>query len=227
MAGLGDSFTWSVLGAHIQDILRMKEGDLALFKGSGLQSVAVGVESGSQRILDMVGKSFTVEQIFEANRRLGQHGICPTYSFLSGIPGETWEDIRSTVDLMFRLKRDNPRIVVGNIKPFLCYPGTQLHDKALTLGWKSPQRLEDWSDYVWTNYLNLGIPWLSPKEKRLRTWLYYYTVLMNPRYMFIRSRLFTWTATLLRPFAEWRVKHLYLGFPLAAWLLYQIQRILF
>jgi len=47
---------------------------------------------------------------------------------------------------------------------------------------------------------------------------------MSPNYAFIKSRLFRFVATILRPFAEWRVKRLCFRLPLAAWGMHLFQR---
>lgn len=221
---LQPSIAWSVLGAHIHDISRMDDDYLAYLRDSNLKGVLIGVESGSQRIIDLIKKNFTVAELFASNRRLGNYGIRATYSFISGIPGEDDEDIKRTIEVMFRLKNENPDVVVGNVKPFICYPGTALYNEMIGHGFNPPQRLEDWSEYVWGNYLNLEVPWVSLKRKRFLMWLYYYTILMNPTYMFIRSKIFTLIAFLLCPIAEWRVKRLYFRFPVEAWFIYMAQR---
>ncbi|MBI5144520.1 MAG: radical SAM protein [Candidatus Omnitrophica bacterium] len=217
--------TWAVLGSHVRDVARMDDDYLACLRDSKLKEVFTGVESGSQRIIDIIQKNFTVEELFFSNRRLGEYGICPTYSFLSGIPGEDDEDIKKTIDVMFRLKRENPNIVLGNVKPVMCYPGTALYEKALELGFIPPQRLADWSNFVWGNYLNLKIPWVSHQRRRFLSCLYYYTVLMSPTYIFIRSKIFTIGATLLRPIAERRVKNFSFRFPIEAYFMQMIQKI--
>lgn len=224
MMEFGDSLTWSVLGTHVRDLTRMSDEYLAFLAKSRLKEVIVGVESGSQRIIDAVRKNFKVEELIEANRRLGACGIRPTYSFISGIPGETNDDLRLSAQLMFRLKKDNPQAIVGNIKPSLCYPGTAYYDKALELGFKPPAKLEDWSNFLWGNYSELDMPWLSPKEKRKLQHLYYYTVILNPVYPMIDSRLFPIMARLLGPIARWRVNRLDFRFPLIAKAMHLIQK---
>lgn len=216
--------TWSVLGAHIHNISQMDDDYLACLRDSDLKEVLTGVESGSQRIIDLIRKNFTLEELFSSNLRLGNYGIRSTYSFISGIPGEDDEDIKKTVDAMFRLKKENPNIIVGNIKPFVCYPGTALYEKMSEQGFNSPKHLEGWIEYVWGNYLNLDIPWVSRKRKRFLCSLYYYTILMNPTYMFIRSKIFKCVALCLRPIAEWRVKRFCFRFPIEAWLIRMAQR---
>jgi radical SAM superfamily enzyme YgiQ (UPF0313 family) len=221
---LSPRVSWSVLGLHMRDASRMDNSYLACLRDSNLKEVLIGVESGSQRILDVIQKNFTVEEIFKTNKRLGEYGIRPTYSFISGIPGEEDKDIKKTVEVMFKLKKDNPNIILGNIKPLICYPGTKFYDGMVSRGFNPPSYLEGWSEYVWSNYMDLDMPWVSSRRRRFLCWLYYYTILMNPFYMFIRSRMFTAVALILRPIAEWRVRSLCFCFPVEAWFMYLIQR---
>ena len=221
---LDPPITWSVLGAHVRELTLMDDAYLATLRDSRLKGVIVGVESGSQKVIDIIQKNFKLEELFVANQRLGRFHIVPTYSFMSGIPEEDDEDIKKSVEAMFRLKKDNPDAVVGNIKPFVCYPGTALHEKMKKQGFRPPEQLEGWTNYVWGNYLNLKVPWVSSRRRRFLCWLYYYTVLMNPSYIFIRSKFFTFIASMLRPIAEWRVKKFCFRFPIEARLMYLAQR---
>ena len=218
--------SWSVLGAHVRDLARMDDATLRLFAGSGLKEVVVGIESGSQRIVDRIRKNFRVEELFEVNRRLGTLGIRPTYSFMSGFPGEDDEDLKETIRVMMRLERESPDVIIGNIKPFVCYPGTELYETALDRGFRPPEKLEDWSEYFPSNYLNLAMPWVSRERQKRLSALYFYTVLMNPRYLFLRSKGFELIARVLGPGARWRVRRFNFTAPVVARLLDRAQRLL-
>jgi len=51
--------------------------------------LTVGVESGSQRLLDLIKKDVTVEQVIEANSKLTPYPIVPIYLFMMGLPSES------------------------------------------------------------------------------------------------------------------------------------------
>jgi len=223
---LDPPLTWWVVGAHISNIARMDDEYLTCLRDSGLRELFIGVESGSQKIIDIIQKNLSFDNLFLNNTRLSDFGMRPTYSFLSAIPGEEEEDIKKTLEVMFRLKRENPGIVLGNLKPFVCFPGTPLFDKAVELGFKPPEKLEEWGKFEWWNYFKRELPWISDKRKKLLLDLYYYTVLMNPEYYLINSKCFTFVVSLLRPIAEMRVKNLWFHFPLEAWLMHLTRRIL-
>ena len=216
IAQIRPRLTWSVLGAHVRDIVRMDDACLDFFHDSGLTDVVIGAESGSQRIIDLVQKNFRLDQLLESNRRLARCNIRPTYTFISGIPGETDDDIRETSKLLFHLKKDNPDAILGNVKPFVPYPGTELYQTAVDNGFKPPQRLEEWSRFVWGNYTHLDIPWVSKARRKRLNDLYFYTVAMSPEYLFIESKLFTLLARAILPLTRWRVRHLCFLFPIEA-----------
>lgn len=221
---LKPTVTWSALGAHVRDIKRMDDDYLTCMAHSRLTDVLVGIESGSQKILDIIKKNFALDELYYANRRLHKYNIRPTYTFISGIPQETEEDLRKTVDVLIRLKEENPQSIRGNIKPFVPYPGTELYEKAVELGLKPPDNLEEWSRLVFLNYSDVEIPWTPRDRRTFLKHLYFYTVLLNPEYLFIDSKIFTFVASLLQPIAEYRVKNLCFFFPVESWLLQLAQR---
>ncbi len=217
LAEVSPAITWSALGTHVREVHRMDDDYLTCLQKSGCKEMLIGVESGSEKILEIIKKDFHLDELFAANRKLRNFGITPTYTFISGVPGEDDTDLRKSIEVMFKLKEDNPDIILGNVKPLICYPGTAVYGRALELGFEPPESLERWGDYTWGNYTQMAYPWVTPARKRLLNHLYFYTVLMNPEYMFIRSKLFTFIARMLLPLATWRVKNLRFALPIESW----------
>jgi len=73
-------------------------------KRAGCAEVWMGVESGSQKVLDIMDKGLRVPQIEDARARLGEAGIHACYFLQFGYPGEQWDDIRQTIDLVRRTR---------------------------------------------------------------------------------------------------------------------------
>lgn len=71
---------------------------------SGCESVWMGAESGSQKILDAMDKGTTIPQIYEATSLLKKHKIRPCFFIQFGYPGETKEDIAMTIQMIRQLK---------------------------------------------------------------------------------------------------------------------------
>jgi radical SAM superfamily enzyme YgiQ (UPF0313 family) len=80
--------------------LLLRKGEIEALARAGAQTVWVGAESGSQRILDAMEKGTRVEQIREAAARLRAAGIRVGFFLQFGYPGETREDIAKTEALV-------------------------------------------------------------------------------------------------------------------------------
>jgi radical SAM superfamily enzyme YgiQ (UPF0313 family) len=69
-------------------------------KRAGCTEVWMGVESGSQKILNAMDKGLRVSDVVTARSRLADEGIRACYFLQFGYPGETWEDIQQTIALV-------------------------------------------------------------------------------------------------------------------------------
>lgn len=91
------------------------------FKRIGVFHLSFGIESGSQKILDLMNKGITVNQIKEGLKLVKKHCFkCRVY-LIVGYPGETEETIDETIDLIKEVKPDDI-----SIYPLIPYPGTPL-----------------------------------------------------------------------------------------------------
>ncbi|HLP58175.1 MAG TPA: radical SAM protein [Candidatus Deferrimicrobium sp.] len=97
------------------------------WRKSGLYRVRLGVESGSQKVLDLMHKGITVAQIRGAIINFSLAGIKTTAYWVIGHPGETEEDFQATLDLIEELKNS---IYQAECNPFLYhYCGQNSSDK--------------------------------------------------------------------------------------------------
>ncbi len=119
---------------------RVNEEVLTKLKAAGCYRVSFGIESGDQSILDHSQKMITLEQIREAVKTAKKVGIETLGFIMIGLPGETPETIKKTIDFAIELDLDLPK--VGIATPL---PGTEFFNewekKGLILSY-------DWSDYV-------------------------------------------------------------------------------
>jgi len=111
---------------------------LLKMKAAGCNSIKVGVESGSGRVLKMMDKGITHEQCRKAARAFKESGIFWTAYFMIGLPGETREEMYQTLDLMRELGPDFASLSV--YEPF---PGTKLYDIGLERGLVADARSKD------------------------------------------------------------------------------------
>lgn len=98
---------------------------LRVMKEAGCLLLGYGYESGSQRILDFIGKNATVEQMNKTVRLTREAGINFWGSFMIGQPGETRETVEETIDFI-----NSNDLWVPNIFFATPYPGTQLYELA-------------------------------------------------------------------------------------------------
>lgn len=102
----------------------MMEDTVAALARAGAEEVWLGVESGSQAILDAMDKGSTVEAARVATRRLQAHGIKACWFIQLGYPSEEWEDLIATRDLI----RDERPDEIG-VSVSYPLPGTEFHDR--------------------------------------------------------------------------------------------------
>jgi anaerobic magnesium-protoporphyrin IX monomethyl ester cyclase len=102
--------------------LLLRPGDIEALARAGAETVWIGAESGSQRILDAMDKGTTVEQIREVSVRLRAAGVRVGFFLQFGYPGESREDIEATIALVTDCLPDDIGVSVS-----YPLPGTPFH----------------------------------------------------------------------------------------------------
>ena len=75
------------------DALRKTDEELRELREHGMTMVYLGAESGSARVLEMVNKGETREQLIQGVKRLENAGIKTSVTFISGLAGpDMWEE---------------------------------------------------------------------------------------------------------------------------------------
>jgi radical SAM superfamily enzyme YgiQ (UPF0313 family) len=95
---------------------------LAWMKRAGCHHVQYGIESGSDRILELLQKDIRRDQIRQAVAWSREVGLVVSIYLIAGVPGETDEDIALTVDLVRDILPHD-----GIVAPLALYPGTRLY----------------------------------------------------------------------------------------------------
>lgn len=86
-----------LMETRAEDILRDRD-ILHKYRQAGIIHIYVGTEAADQPTLDLLSKDLTVAQAREALQLCRQHGIITETSFILGLPGETPESVRRTID---------------------------------------------------------------------------------------------------------------------------------
>jgi anaerobic magnesium-protoporphyrin IX monomethyl ester cyclase len=102
----------------------MNEETVAALKRAGCSEVWMGVESGSQMILDSMKKGLKLSAVYSARQRLAAAGIRACYFLQFGYPGEGWPEICETVQLVRDTRPDDIGVSVS-----YPLPGTAFYER--------------------------------------------------------------------------------------------------
>jgi radical SAM superfamily enzyme YgiQ (UPF0313 family) len=139
---------------------------LSYLKKSGCWQVNIGIESGSQRILNLLNKASTVEMNKEAIRNCKKVGMRSFCSIMIGIPTQTLEDIKMTENLIRETKPDS-----GGVAILCLLPRTTLFDECKKKGLiKEPETLEQWADLVPFGYYEPKTNFSELSDEELMTY---------------------------------------------------------
>jgi len=141
-------------------------------KKAGCWILFLGIESGSQKILDAIGKRITLEQVKKAVKILKDAGIQVLGSFIIGFLQDTKETIKETIKFAKSLNLDYAEFSI--LTP---YPGTPIFDYAK----KNNMLLtENWSKYTAIEPI-VKIEGASEKEIKTLFQKSYITFYLRPR----------------------------------------------
>lgn len=133
-----NDITWGCTGR----VNLMTEDLIAEMADAGCVLIGYGIESGSQKMLDVMKKGVTVQQAKETLRLTMKYLGWADCSFMIGTPGENRETMQETIDFCKALNL-NPEVIFFSTP----YPGTELYRIALEQG-----KIKNEEEYI----LNLG-----------------------------------------------------------------------
>ena len=102
---------------------------LARLRQAGIRWLAFGIESGSDHVRDGAAKSFAQDDIVDTVRAIQAAGISVIGNFIFGLPDDTRETMRNTLDLAIELNCE-----FANFYAAMAYPGSPLYTQALEQG---------------------------------------------------------------------------------------------
>ncbi len=138
---------WSFRGR----VDRFDEDTAKAMAAAGCVRAHFGVESGAQEVLDEVCKNISLEQVRDAFRLCKKYGISTVAFFILGLPRETKQQARRTID--FALNIDPDYVLYTSLMPM---PGSPIYLEALAAG--------AFSDY-WREFARNPVP-----DFAVRTW---------------------------------------------------------
>lgn len=136
-----------------------------IMKDCGCVQIDLGVESGSQRILnDIIHKKTDINQVKEAFKLLKEYGVRSLANFMIGFPTETCQDFKKTLELAKNIKADEYVFAIAT--PL---PGTELYKMVGEEIKPEDYSLLDWNGSSLTDRLNKSeIPNISRTLKKIQ-----------------------------------------------------------
>jgi len=175
--------------AYVQadSICSWSDATLDLLAESGLYTVIIGAEAGSDETMEMIRKTTRGENNIEATRRLDERGISPHCTYLIGFPEESPESMMKTLDQARRMASACP-LSTPTIWEYQPIPGAALYPAALARGFDAPRTLEEWGHFY--DYRRDTSPgWLSPEVARARRLYEHFSAVVGGE---LRGRIGFW-----------------------------------
>lgn len=144
-----DKWVWDATG-RINVIARADDDLLALMSEAGCREIALGVESGSARMLKYIDKHITPEMTIKAVKEITSRGIHVKGYFILGLPTETWADFHATVNLIRQLwdiTMRTPGRFRCSVFEFRPYPGSPEWARLMSSGRYTASQLMDYENF--------------------------------------------------------------------------------
>lgn len=168
---------------------------------SGLRRVMVGVESGSQEMLDRLQKDMQLEQVRKAAELCARHDVGAIFNFIVGFPGESEQSMHATLALAKALRRSNHAFDTP-IFYYRPYPGNPMAEQSAERGYVFPRGLEQWADF---DYVGGRGPWITEQQWEMVERFKFYS-----RHAW-KPGVWRWP---LRAASRWRCDHDWYGLPI-------------
>ena len=171
-------------------------------KKSGLRRLLIGVESGSQEMMDWMKKDIKLPQVFFCADKCKELDIGVIFPFIVGFPGESDQSIVETVKVIKRLRSQSKKFDTP-IFYFKPYPGSAITAEVVEKGYQLPQTTEEWADF---DYIGSSGPWVTKeKEQFFEAFKFYLKLGYGERGGILLA--------LLRMLSRWRCKKDNFAFP--------------
>jgi radical SAM superfamily enzyme YgiQ (UPF0313 family) len=165
------------------DTVRSDE-TLEKLKRAGVNWLAFGIESASERVRKDVDKGFKQDLIFATIERVRSAGINIIANFIFGLPEDDLQSMQETLDMALVLNCE-----FANFYCAMAYPGSALYTTALREGWLLPKRWSGYSQHA-VDSLPLPTKYLPASEVlRFRDHAFH-AYFSDPRYLQMVERKF-------------------------------------
>jgi radical SAM superfamily enzyme YgiQ (UPF0313 family) len=157
-----------IANARSQEIYNTSDKILQRVIDNGLIQLTVGLESGSEKIVDIMKKGrdhlYKYEKVAE---KLCKFNVKLASGLIFGSPGETILDLNKTIAYVKKIKEINPNFIISStfFKPL---PDTILYDVVQQKGTILPHTLREWAKVGASSHFRynewMDCPWMNETE---------------------------------------------------------------
>jgi hypothetical protein len=151
----GVKLKWPIF-SRANYVVKYDKDFLDLIRRAGCDWINFGVESGSPRILKLINKQITVDQVIRSVEILRENDLNAGLSFMIGFPGESVDEMRQTFELIDTCSNMYDKVWIGQISAFTPLPGTALMQNCIDEGYTPPASLEEWGEFYYNDPKNLA-----------------------------------------------------------------------
>jgi len=203
------TFTWRAF-SRCPTFSNIDKKILVKLKKTNCQKILFGAESGSPKILADIKKHINPQDIIDSCKKLSPYKITPDYTFISGFPHETLEDLDKTIEIIRTIQGLNPHSDT-RLFSFTPSPGIPILRECKQVGFKVPSKLHEWSKYEYHSYLGT---WVTPQHQRLIKILVWITTFASessvPNFS---SPIYQMIVSFLKFDAKFRINHKFFSLP--------------
>lgn len=209
---LGRPFSWAATMRADQGS-RMTFEELESCKKGGLRRLLIGVESGTQEMMDWLKKDIKIEQVLTCADWCKKLDLQVIFPFIVGFPNESQKSVEGTKSMISKLALMSPKFETP-IFYFKPYPGTQITNEVVSKGeYVMPTSMKEWAEF---DYVGSRGPWVDEEKFNFfEKYKFYLRLLRQKRKWYLRP---------LASIATRRVRRFNFKLPVEKWLIDRMKK---
>jgi radical SAM superfamily enzyme YgiQ (UPF0313 family) len=217
------------VNGRTNNLVRYKSQTWKLMKKAGFYNILIGAESGHEETLHFIKKDATVEDTLKLANICNKYKIFLIVSVIVGLPTDKYfvdnklafqEDLDGVINLYNKIcsTGSNHHLLTF---PYAPLPFSPLYQRAISLGFKPPVTIDDWSNYEFTK---VHVPWMPKDGYSKVEVLNYISFCIGIDFKYLLNSLPAFAEKVINPVIQlfknigrWRLKTRFFSFPLDMW----------
>lgn len=198
-------------GIRIDTLYNFSEKKFQQMQDYGVRSLDIGVETTSDRLLELINKKLKSEMIVSVAKRLQKYNFNVKFNFIAGIPGQTREEKLIDLKIIKELAEHHKNsFVLYNV--YTPFPETELYESALRFGFKPPKDFLGWKVFIGTKWMKRH-SWMRRDEQRELEALRFLFIFGNTNILSkVNKKIIRYLIKAYYPIAKYRIRKGYYSF---------------